>query len=435
MPCDIGGHLFFSKELRLLRIMLCFYAVLSLSSMAGMGIGSALVISTALWVTIQFWNSWTKSFLWEIWRGPWGLATLALFFTAFLSLAVADLFPLMGEMGGGFKELKKFHYFLYPPLLAMAFLKTADAIENHPFWKFWAGMGVLSAIVGVVQFFGSSLFPESWVAQRFFRAMGTSGYFHAQGFMFFHLSYAACMSFVACAGLARVLWPRLSDTWMTRALWALVGVAGFTGVFFSFSRISYAGLAAILILLGFLKRIWLGVTAVILSLVLANLAWNYIPKLRDRFEHGIDGNLERLMVWKAAWEMTKDRPLTGVGLGRSAKFSELYITQMTGGKPRFSSHAHNNFLEFLSSTGALGLAAFLAWWTVIFTFLGIAFHRSAPSERWLPAAAITGFVTFLVNGMTQVNFWDGKSQHTLMIWVGVSLALYYRSKEKRSLSL
>jgi MYXO-CTERM domain-containing protein len=35
-----------------------------------------------------------------------------------------------------------------------------------------------------------------------------------------------------------------------------------------------------------------------------------------------------------------------------------------------------------------------------------------------------------VNGLTQVNFWDGKSQHTLMLWAGVVLALAIRRRRE-----
>jgi len=59
-----------------------------------------------------------------------------------------------------------------------------------------------------------------------------------------------------------------------------------------------------------------------------------------------------------------------------------------------------------------------------------AFRRAPESRRWLPAAVFTGFLTFHVNGLTQVNYWDGKSEHTLMLFSGVAVALWLREKRR-----
>jgi O-antigen ligase len=103
-----------------------------------------------------------------------------------------------------------------------------------------------------------------------------------------------------------------------------------------------------------------------------------------------------------------------------------------GHKPLFSSHAHNNILDVLASTGVFGLIAFLAWWILLWRYLWQSFWRSPPELRWLPAACLAAFVAFQVNGLTQVNFFDGKSEHSLMLWAGISLALFYRSSVQSS---
>ena len=42
-------------------------------------------------------------------------------------------------------------------------------------------------------------------------------------------------------------------------------------------------------------------------------------------------------------------------------------------------------------------------------------HRAPPEEKWISAGMLAAFTAFHINGITQVNFYDGKSQHSLML--------------------
>lgn len=393
-----------------------------------MSIGGGLFLVASFWSVARSWRDGAGKRVKEAFSHPIAWASLALFAASFLSLAWAWFSPPLGEPVSGFKELKKFHHFLYPPFIALAFLYTADEIEKHPFWKYWGGMGIFCGILACLQFFGRDIFPAAWLESRFFRSVGETGRFHGQGLMFFHLSFAACMSFVASAALARVLWPLKWDGKKEKIFWAAVAVAGFVAIFFSYSRIALAGILVIAALLFFLRRPLWG--AVMLAVLVAGsaLVWREMPSLRERFEQAGGATIERKLMWHSAWDMFADRPLVGFGFGRSGRYTPVYAERILGTKPWFSSHAHNNVLDALASTGALGLLAYLGWWGVLFVSAWRSFR--AASEKWLPAAALAAMVAFQVNGLTQVNFWDGKSQHTLMIWAGVVLALSLRRRRQ-----
>jgi O-antigen ligase len=396
--------------------------------MAGMSVGGGLFLAASLWSLGRSWKAGAGRRVGEAFRHPISWFSLALFAVSLLSLAWAWISPPLGEPVSGFKELKKFHHFLYPPFIALAFLYTADEMEKHPFWKFWGAMGVFCALLACAQFFGADLFPAAWLESRFFRAVGSTGRFHGQGLMFFHLSFAACLNFVAAAGLARLLWPLKWDGKKERLFWLAVTAAGFLSVFLSYSRIAMAAILVIAAFLFFLKKpVWGVMMAVVLAI--ASLAlWREVPSLRERFEQASGSNAERKLMWESAWDMFEDRPWLGFGFGRSGAYTPVYAEKILGSKPWFTSHAHNNVLDALASTGALGLLAFLGWWGAIFISAWRSF-RSA-TEKWLPAAALGAFLAFQVNGLTQVNFWDGKSQHTMMIWAGVVLALSLRRRRQ-----
>lgn len=135
-------------------------------------------------------------------------------------------------------------------------------------------------------------------------------------------------------------------------------------------------------------------------------------------------------MWESAYAMFRDRPLTGVGFSRTGEISPWYVKNVLHEPLEFTSHAHNNFLDMLAATGLPGFTAFLAWWGFLFYACARAFRRAPMHERWLPAAALTGFLAFHVNGLTQVNYWDGKSEHALMLWTGVAVALWIRDRAR-----
>lgn len=422
-----------SSNRRWLRFALCAYGILSLSTMAGMSLGAGALMAAAIF-SVWLAPSWGKGALKELVTHPFGWASLALFVSAALSLGFAWIYPPLGIPVSGFAELKKFHHFLYPFVVALALLHSADALERHPFWKFWGGMGIFCCLLALAQFFGSDLFPGSWLQSRFFRPVGETGRFHGQGLMFFHLSFASCLTFTAAAGLARVFWPQKWDGKKEKIFWALVAAAGFVAVYFSFSRVSLAGLVAVGVVLAFLRRPLWGALALVIFLAAGAGLWMESPTLRDRFMANTDGVRERTLLWQSAWEMFQDRPLTGFGFGRSGNYTPAYAEKILGKRADFTSHAHNNILDTLASSGILGLLAYLNWWGILLVSAWRSFRFAQPTERWLPAAALAALLAFQVNGLTQVNFADGKSQHTLMIWAGVvlALAIHRRRKERES---
>jgi O-antigen ligase len=417
------------------RISFVVYAVLCLSSMAGMSIGFGLFAAGCLWYLAANWKGDGRRVLREAFSTPYSWVSLALFLASLLSLVAAMIWPVVGsQQGPALASLKKFHYYIFPPLFAAALLRTADSPERHPFWRAWGIFGAFLGLVAMVQFFGSNLFPASWLANSFFRPVGSAAAvaygetqrFHGQGLMFFHLSFASSMCFVACSAWARVVFPLRGDEGRIRFLWAAAAVLASAGVWFSYSRIAFFALAVVLLVLGFLRKPLYGwITAAFVGVV-GTVAWFTVSSFRWRFVEGMSGIRERERMWESAFAMFRDRPLTGVGFSRTGEISPWYVQNVLHAPLEFTSHAHNNFLDMLGATGLLGFTAFLAWWGFLFYACARSFRRAPLDRRWLPAAALGGFLAFHVNGLTQVNYWDGKSEHALMLWTGVAIALWIR---------
>ena len=135
------------------------------------------------------------------------------------------------------------------------------------------------------------------------------------------------------------------------------------------------------------------------------------------------GNVGRQQIWRANWDMVKERPLTGWGYGNYKQFRGPFYERY----PQYPqadrhSHAHNNFLQVWVDTGLLGLAAFgwLLWRILRQGWRAVAAQRGKPL-RSLSWGVWLGLVGFLIGGLTQYNF--GDAEVALVWWASVGLLL------------
>jgi O-antigen ligase len=232
--------------------------------------------------------------------------------------------------------------------------------------------------------------------------------------------------------VARFFWRPAGDSLKKWLFHGAVGFFSAMAIYYSFSRISWLAILLTIFLLGFLRKKVLGYLLVLLLGVAGLSLWVLDHDFRQRALDvvGMEG---RVIVWKNSMAMVKDRPLTGVGFGKTGQFSEQYAIRVFGKEQWFASHAHNNFLDALAATGIIGFIAFAIWWIVFFIYAWRIYRSTENSQKWLPAALLIAGIGFQINGLTQVNFYDAKSQHSLCLWAGLVLALeYLRQKSIQS---
>lgn len=100
------------------------------------------------------------------------------------------------------------------------------------------------------------------------------------------------------------------------------------------------------------------------------LLFSFSNPVKDRIETIWDmehpSNKARIYIWKAAIEMFKDNPLTGIGRGNWKKEAiDNYYPRFEGEwqpAPPTYAHAHNSYLMWLAETGIVGLLLFLSFW-------------------------------------------------------------------------
>lgn len=145
---------------------------------------------------------------------------------------------------------------------------------------------------------------------------------------------------------------------------------------------------------------------IIIAVMVAN------PATQQRLHSivNLQSNMERIYLWKSAWQMFKEHPVIGVGTGN---FAEHYQTRyiLPAARERTLRHAHNNFLHILAESGAAGFSGFIGFFGYI---LYSAFRRFWQTREVLALAGLLATLSFLIQGLTEYNY--GNSAVMRLYW-------------------
>lgn len=184
------------------------------------------------------------------------------------------------------------------------------------------------------------------------------------------------------------------------------------GVMFSRSRMGILVTVFSLVFLALLaqlrlrRKIWMVGTFFFLVLVLGYGLWIGLNPVLARFDSVRDPNYlqieGRAAIWKDTLQLIRDFPLTGTGLGT---FGVAYRKYQKAHVRSAVDHAHNDFLEFASDTGLVGV---LLLFLPIFFLLGKMVVAFLSDSRGYRRAVILGCigstVSLLLHSITDFNF-------------------------------
>lgn len=131
----------------------------------------------------------------------------------------------------------------------------------------------------------------------------------------------------------------------------------------TFSRGAFLGLMVVCagILLRAKKKLRALMLGSIFGLgVLVSLPADYYTEINSINTYEEDkSSMDRLHAWRAGWEMIKDYPYVGLGLGHFDYFSAKYMKRFLPAGER-NMAAHNTYVELTAETGIPALILFLA---------------------------------------------------------------------------
>lgn len=206
--------------------------------------------------------------------------------------------------------------------------------------------------------------------------------------------------------------------WTTFGMFGLVLLL-YTCFIFTFSRGGNYGLAAglaiytLIISWQGLKQYWkkltsLGSAMAIVTILFATpLATQYFgtssPRIVENLEAGNETGNIRLIVWQGAWQSFLDKPFTGHGLETFGevfyKFRPIEMNE-TGEWDFLFNRAHNEYLNYLATTGLLGTGAYLLLLAAFYWQTGKFLRRERQSPYFLAiAAAVASMTAYLIQNI------------------------------------
>lgn len=189
----------------------------------------------------------------------------------------------------------------------------------------------------------------------------------------------------------------------------------------TFSRGSWIGLLAVLILMLFLSP-RVNKLVYIFSIFITIIV--FLPGIRERtmFIFAPQGDADRFLVWQGAFKMIKTHPFLGMGLGTfMANFQEYVSKAMT------IQYAHNCYLQIWAESGIFALLSFVL-------FIGSILYKSIKTFKenntnFILLGFICAFFGFLLQSFFDNQLYSLQLSALFWFMAGVTVALTKQEKE------
>jgi O-antigen ligase len=347
---------------------------------------------------------------------------------------------------------------LHLPLAVMAGVALLSTLAGSHAWigiKAWVVAAGYAAF-GYLYFVNASCDParrERWIRLTvatgaafglygFVRVLvlgvsARTAYGVARPFFAEHGTYSAYLAML----LPLALFAALERGGRARWMYGLATLAISLGVVFSFTRAAWVSLAIVLpIATGawiarrrsvralLVPGLVLAATAVVL--VGAGAVDPFSQHAQSVTDPENVSNLERLNRWLAAVEMTRDRPVLGVGYGAYPASYQGYRRKLVVTELAYAyMGAHSEPLRLLSETGITGFGVAL-WLLGTAAWIGIrAFRNGSPSTSWIALALVAGLATYTIHGI--FNAYLAIDKAAVPFWMGLgAIASLSRAAER-----
>ncbi len=359
-----------------------------------------------VWVALGLW--WNAATISKPWTGVaemrWVLSLLG------VAVTMAAIFGVRTDGNAGTKNIN-----LISAKWVWAFTAVATLISLYAISQYWTGADWLRGARSPLL-----LIEES---------RGTDALrYRPYGLFKMTLTYACSY---AMFGLVPFCFSFYQNSRRLFLILQFSGAVIFLSVFMTFSRGVWISLGcALLFTLWFLwRKALLWVPFVVAAL--AGVALMTSPVLRARVSSVTDSknesNSERMDLWRSNFLMFQTHPLLGVGYEQNGPpvVNEYY--KELGIKSEFASHAHNNYLNFLSGTGLPGFAFFMFFigGALYTTWLNVVRLKPARSPLYyLVFASLAAQIVLHVGGLTEYNFGDAEVQYQYLAYVALNLFVH-----------
>jgi O-antigen ligase len=247
---------------------------------------------------------------------------------------------------------------------------------------------------------------------------------HRVGGTMFTMTFAGILYQLVLFNAAAALSPRFA-----RRRWWLVAILTleFVALLLTVTRGAWIALfagAAMLCLLTRRRAAFVGTAlalaaAVLFSFVFARDQGRTIA-VTELATRPADRNVAtRLVLWKISWDLFRDHPLLGVGMGDYTIEADKRLGDR---KVTTTVDTHNVYLHVLATRGLLGFIPFVLYFAVLLRSLARVYSRAGPLsiERGYAAGAMAAVVAVMAGALTENNVDDSEVFMALMFLVGIA---------------
>lgn len=179
-----------------------------------------------------------------------------------------------------------------------------------------------------------------------------------------YYAHGNAMLLVFLLNLFLFLYKKISRSWNIMILVSLTLMV--ISIYFTYTRGIWISLFLSTVLMGLVTRNIKKVVA-IFSLTFAAVLILFLTsqQFKDRLHHSLSAkaNHERVDLFNVNVQMWKEYPLLGIGYGENIRRNREYWDRPEWNRPAeyITSHAHNQYLNVLSTTGILGFIFFMSF--------------------------------------------------------------------------
>ena len=218
--------------------------------------------------------------------------------------------------------------------------------------------------------------------------------------------------------------------WRPAILWAGIAIQ-FVAIIMTVTRGAwvglFAGLAAVCLLIRGKTVLALSAAAVTIIVVFAFVTVEDTDRSISptKFTEKIDIHAgTRLVLWDIAWELFKEHPLLGVGMGDYSIEADKLVGERA---VTTTTDTHNVYLQVLATRGLVGFVPFVIFWVVVLRSL---FGRKRESRKgsleWHYAVAAIGVtVAIMFGALTENNIDDEEVFIAYMFILGLVMSARY----------
>ena len=204
-----------------------------------------------------------------------------------------------------------------------------------------------------------------------------------------------------------------------RIVLALVALPMLVNLYFTFTRSSWLGMIAGIVVIGALRtrKVLFTLLAALVIVVAASPPAILQGRILAIFDPSHPYNVTRVNMWHVGWKAFLDHPVLGIGdVGM-----ETIWARYSDPAWKVEGHLHNNVVQWAVTIGIVGLAAILAVfvraWTAVWRI-----ERELRGKWFEGSLALGGLAVmagFHVNGLFEWNF--GDTEIIMLIWAVLGL--------------